>query len=134
MCVEGQTEQWYFEWLAKEINKLTEHKMISINCRVQKDPFKFAKHTDDAANLWCVQDFESLENEDNFRVVIDKMRKAEECLKHKSVKYRFGYSNLAFELWIILHKLDTSNRSDRHSYIKDLNSIFNTNFSRHKGV
>lgn len=47
----------------------------------------------------------------------------------KKVKYDLGYSNLTFELWIILHKLDcNSSKTNCNHYLSELNKAYNENF------
>ncbi len=42
--VEGQTEDWYFDWLEEKINNEPAAKYkVSINSKVQKNPMKRAK-------------------------------------------------------------------------------------------
>ena len=42
--VEGETEQWYLQWLQKQINDTgaSQYK-VSLDCQVQKNPLKRAK-------------------------------------------------------------------------------------------
>ena len=42
--VEGETEQWYLEWLQDQINHAPEaESRVSFNKQIQKDPLKRAK-------------------------------------------------------------------------------------------
>lgn len=42
--VEGETEQWYLKWLQDLINATEEAEYkVSIDCRIQKNPLKYAK-------------------------------------------------------------------------------------------
>ena len=42
--VEGETEKWYLDWLAEQINSCEEAKYkVSIVAKVQQSPSKFAK-------------------------------------------------------------------------------------------
>ena len=42
--VEGETEQWYLKWLQDLINVTDEAEYkVSIDCRIQKNPLKYAK-------------------------------------------------------------------------------------------
>lgn len=42
--VEGETEQWYLQWLQNQINNTEEAEYtVSFDCRVQKNPLKRAK-------------------------------------------------------------------------------------------
>jgi hypothetical protein len=47
----------------------------------------------------------------------------------KSIKYNLGYSNFAFELWIVLHKTDCNGfLNHRHHYLPVLNREFDEQF------
>ena len=44
--VEGETEQWYLEWLRDQINKCEERKYnATVDVKVQQSPKKFYKNT-----------------------------------------------------------------------------------------
>lgn len=46
LTVEGETEQWYFQWLRDQINSCPERTYnISINAKVQQSPERFYKGT-----------------------------------------------------------------------------------------
>ncbi len=48
---------------------------------------------------------------------MDNMKRAKEL--GKQINYKFGYSNLTFDLWIILHKEDCNRSvSHRRNYIR----------------
>ena len=53
--------------------------------------------------------------------------------EHTDYDYKLGYSNFAFELWLILHK-DKGQFSviDRSRYIKKINTLYGTNFAKLK--
>ena len=47
----------------------------------------------------------------------------------KAIKFDLGYSNIDFELWIILHKKDLfGNVGSKAQYLKSINQIFETKF------
>ncbi|MCR5762360.1 MAG: RloB family protein [Treponema sp.] len=47
----------------------------------------------------------------------------------KSIKYELGYSNIDFELWIILHKKDLfGSVGSKSQYLKNINQIFGTKY------
>lgn len=49
----------------------------------------------------------------------------------RDIKYKLGYSNLTFELWMILHKADCSSPLNfRYHYLNPINRAFQENFSR----
>lgn len=55
LTVEGETEQWYFQWLRDQINSCPERTYnISVNAKVQQSPERFYKGT--TRNLRCRDD------------------------------------------------------------------------------
>lgn len=130
--VEGETEKWYLEWLCKQINEETSSKCnVSIKCKVEKNPVKMVKSMviTDKVNIWHLIDYESREkvHQDMFMKTIDNMKKAQKL--GKKVKYSLGYSNLTFELWMILHKTECNCRcEDRKKYLKYINKEFAHSF------
>lgn len=53
----------------------------------------------------------------------------------KDIKYENGYSNLTFELWILLHKTDCNGcTSERKNYLEKINKTFNKKISRNKRI
>ena len=47
----------------------------------------------------------------------------------KQIKYKFGYSNFAFDLWIVLHKIDCNGAlPHRRGYLAYINRAFGKNF------
>lgn len=58
---------------------------------------------------------------------MDNMKKAEQL--GKQIKYKSGYTNFTFDLWIILHMADCSaSYVHRKQYITPINKIFGENF------
>ncbi|OON91059.1 MAG: hypothetical protein ATN34_02455 [Epulopiscium sp. Nele67-Bin002] len=107
--VEGETEQWYLQWLEKLINSTPHSKdRVSFNCMVEKNPLIAAKKLTirEKTEIWHISDYESDEDvhKKEFMETIDNMAKAKSC--GKNIEYKFGYTNLTFDLWIILHKMD----------------------------
>lgn len=128
--VEGQTEEWYLEWLQKELNNVESNSYkISIVHKVF-DPVSFVKWLPIITNqkIYHLSDYESKDKEhkDNFLRTIDKM---DEAQKIKSIKYYFGYSNFSFDLWMILHKKDCfGSLTHRKDYLKKINEAYDTDF------
>lgn len=127
--VEGETEKWYLEHLQKIIN---ENKCRSHNAVFKIKtclPVSFVK----SHNFFCDTqichffDYESIEEEGKFKQILENMSQAEKL--GKSVKYFSCYSNLTFELWIILHKIDcNTNLMDKKKYLFFINKAFKTNY------
>lgn len=130
--VEGETEPWYLKWLQNKINTAEDSKyQVSLDCPVQKNPLKRAKAMVLTAQteIWHISDYESDEDIhcNEFQRTMDNMKKAKEL--GKQINYKFGYSNLTFDLWIILHRTDCkSPLSHRRQYITELNRAYDENF------
>lgn len=130
--VEGETEQWYLKWLQDTINKTPEAKLkVSFDCPVQKNPLKRAKSlvVTGKTDIYHISDYESDEpiHVKEFRDVMDNMKKAKEI--GKQINYKFGYTNLTFDLWIILHKSNCNGSfAHRRQYIDSINRSFNEKF------
>lgn len=88
------------------------------------DPLKRAKTlvVTGKTEIWHISDYESDESihVSEFKNTMDKMKKASEL--GKQILYKFGYTNLTFDLWIILHKTDCNgsqfHRKKLYPYIK----------------
>ena len=130
--VEGETEKWYFEWLQRTINStIAALYNVKFDCPVQKDPLKRAKGliTLEKAEITHILDQESEEeiHIQQFETALSRMKLAERI--GKSIKYNLGYSNFAFELWIVLHKADCNGPfSHRRQYLIPINSAYSEQF------
>lgn len=130
--VEGETEKWYLEWLQKEINAHIENEKITFEIKVQKDPRQFVKSFSNisAVTITHLYDYEgdSPAQVQTFRKTMDHMKDAEGM---KSVRYRMGYSNLTFELWMILHKMNhTASHINQNQYLRFINQAYNETFMK----
>lgn len=134
--VEGETEQWYLKWLQDVINGTEESAYkVSFDCPVQKNPYKRAKTfivlktENKKVDIYHLSDYESDEpiHVQQFTETMDNMKKANEAGKY--INYKFGYSNLTFDLWIILHKADCNGSvSHRKNYIAPINRAYEESF------
>ena len=62
-----------------------------------------------------------------FHKILDDMKEVSKI--NNSLKYKLGYSNFTFELWIILHKKDLKGPlTDKKQYLKYINEIFDEDF------
>ena len=145
--VEGETEQWYLKWLQDTINNTEKAACkVSIDCPVRKNPLKHAKSltVTRKIEIYHFFDYESDEplHVKGFQEALDNMKKAEKI--GKQIKYKSGYSNFTFDLWIILH-MTNCNASFSHNELikafkasnkafvamsdcKDLCGVFDHNF------
>lgn len=126
--VEGDTEQWYLEWLQRKINAEPAAKYtVKLDSKVEKDPVKRTKRLTiiGKTEITHLCDYESGEekHQKEFRTVMDRMKEAQNS--GKTVKYYFGYSNFTFELWILLHMTDCHTPlAHREQYLPLLNRTY----------
>ncbi len=131
--VEGQTEKWYLEWLRDLINAIPESEYtVVIDAKVQQSPYKFAKTVNPIAvpSATHICDYESNSAGDvqKFHGILEQLKNANK-LKGRSFRYGLGYSNLTFELWMILHKaVCNGSFADKSQYLKPLNKAYDAKF------
>ncbi|CUO93479.1 RloB domain-containing protein [Eubacterium sp. am_0171] len=130
--VEGETEQWYLKWLQDLINNTEESVCkVSIDCPVKKNPLKHAKSLTVTREIKVYHFFDYESDEPNhvqgFQDAMDNMKKAEQI--GKQIKYKSGYSNFTFDLWIILHMANcNASFTHRKQYITPINKAFGEKF------
>lgn len=130
--VEGETEKWYLEWLRDAINADQRAKVkIACSPKVQKNPVKWAKantNLDKNAKVFHVFDFEDEEDihTEAFKKVLASMKKVSSL--GRGFTYVNAYSNLTFELWMVLHKDDCQTFMYRTQYLKPINKLFDEHF------
>lgn len=131
---EGETEIHYLKHLGKLINN--DHEA---NCRVsihakKKKPLSYVKSLSviERVEITHLHDYESpsQEHQDVFRGMFSDMKTARDTMRNRVKAYVSGYSNLSFDLWIVLHKA-TSNRAQNHrrDYLREIDHAFETNFA-----
>ena len=130
--VEGETEKWYLEWLRDAINADLRSK-VKVVCspKVQKNPVKWAKaktNLDKSAKVFHVFDFEDEEpiHVKAFKDTLANMKKAGSL--GRGFRYVSAYSNLTFELWMVLHKGDCPALAHRRQYLKPINDLYGEHF------
>ena len=132
--VEGETEQWYLYWLKDRINESKEATYkVHIDCKIEKDPIKRIKGltVTQKIEIYHICDYESEDDEHvkQFISIMDKMKKAMSL--GTNIKYKFGYSNFTFDLWIALHRIDCfSSQNNRADYLTLINKAFNEKFEK----
>lgn len=130
--VEGQTEQWYLQWLAAQINAQDQiTRTVQFKVKVEKNPISFVKRSTvfGGETFIHVFDVEGQEQRylSQFENTLSRLKKAE---TYKKITYKAAYSNLSFELWLILHKKDfRCSLCHCHQYLDCMNSVFNQNFA-----
>lgn len=126
--VEGETEKWYLEWLRDLINATeAANYRVSINCKIEKNPIKFAKSINIMSKtvVYHLCDYEGDEpiHAQRFKDTMDNLKKVRDM--KKQIVYKFDYSNLTFDLWIILHKTNEKLRCiHRDHYVRILNRVY----------
>lgn len=130
--VEGETEKWYLEWLAARINATAESAYdVSMVIKIQKDPRKMVKTLTipGKTEIWHLSDYES-DDPDHARQFLETMDNLKTAQgMGKQVKYRFGYSNLTFDLWMILHKINcNTSMAHRRNCLSYINRAYGENF------
>jgi len=127
--VEGDTEFWYLQRLAALINEDSSGSQcrVSFDVKVEKNPMKRVRGLSiiGKTDIWHFCDYESdaPEHDKAFHETMDCMKQAMQS--GKQVKYHLGYSNLSFDLWIILHKVDCFGvKADRSQYLSEVNQAF----------
>lgn len=129
--VEGETEQWYLCWLRDQINKCESRKYnVAVDVKVQQNPKKFYKiaNAKTTPEVFHICDVESNEPGyvERFRNTLSEMKEAK---KQKNITYRLGYSNFAFELWMVLHKKNCNGSlCHRRQYLEHINKAFGESF------
>lgn len=129
--VEGETEKWYLEYLSALINKADKSLYKVVFYVKVCNPSSFVKRVSFLQDIQInhLFDVESTEPEYEKRFIntLDNMRVSE--TSGKSVQYFPAYTNLTFELWMILHKIDYSaSVSDRKNYLSGINKAYDVNY------
>lgn len=129
--VEGDTEKWYLDWLCRQINANEKARYnVLITAAIQKNPLKFVKNltantTPEVIHL-CDVEGETPDDLKGFQTVLDRLKEAKAA---KKICYDLGYSNLSFELWIVLHKDDCrAPLSSKNDYLRRINRLFGQSF------
>ena len=130
--VEGETERWYLEWLRGVINESPNAKYnVSLDCKIQKDPKKYVKGLTVVGEPRLVHVFDRESEEtihaEQFTTALRRMKEATKL--GKRVTYQLGYSNFAFELWLVLHKTDCNGaKNHRKDYLDPINRAYGEKF------
>lgn len=130
--VEGETEQWYLEWLQRIINAEPNAKYtVKLDSKIQKDPLSRVKRMTivGKTEITHIFDYESDEeiHVKQFKAALERMKEAQNT--GKNIKYHLGYSNFTFELWMILHKADCNGSfMHRRQYLVPLNRAYGEHF------
>lgn len=130
--VEGETEVWYFNWLEAQINKLEDRLFnVKLDAKKYQSPTSRVKNLNNkrGINITHVIDVEGNTQIEikKFDNVLDNMKRAEKL--GEKIRYNLAYSNLSFELWLLLHKKNCfQSFSSNDSYLKLINATFDEKF------
>lgn len=130
--VEGENEQWYLKWLETQINENERaNYRVKLFTKVQNDPISFVKNlvVPKRPTIWHLSDIEGSSDEQIQAVhnTLGRLKAAKNL--GKSVIYKWGYSNLSFDLWIVLHKQScNAELNSVDSYLSRINDAFGTQF------
>ena len=120
------------DWLQNCINECDEAKYkVKLDSKIEKDPLVRAKSMTILGKTEITHVFDR-ESEDElhtnqFMTTLDRMKEAEKL--GKNIKYKLGYSNFTFELWMILHKADCNGaKTDRRQYLSPINNAYHEHF------
>ena len=83
--------------------------------------------------VFHIVDYESNDSEHatQFSNLLDELKTIRN--KRSAYKYKLGYSNFAFELWLILHKrICNFSVEDRSKYVQNINTLYGTDFTKLK--
>ena len=136
LSVEGDNEQWYFEYLRDLINyhpnvknKISlkfSNRPITSHCKII-DKYIKLNIQEGTAFFARIEDYESKDkiHVEKFDNTLKEYKKSKKVIK----SYSLGYSNFTFDLWMILHKKDCNSQySDRHLYVGEINKAYNKKF------
>jgi len=130
--VEGETENWYLDWLEEKINNEPKAQYkISIDSKVQKNPLKRAKSINVLSKVEITHLFDYESNDEvhttQFIETLDLLKEVSKL--GKEIKYNLGYTNFTFELWMVLNKTNCNTSfSHRHQYLESINRAYTENF------
>lgn len=138
--VEGENEKWYFEHLQKLINNSNEAVFnVQFEPKIEKSPLSRIKainvpvYSRQKLPVFHIVDYESdsPEHTAQFKKMLDELKIIK--IKRTAYNYKLGYSNFAFELWLILHKRTGEfSVADRSKYVEQINTLYGTNFTKLK--
>ncbi len=143
VSVEGEnSERLYLDWLEKQINQSNAQKNVKF-VKKPELPISFAKtfvRGFEEFPLFHICDYEGETKDDEFRFkkIIDDIntaRKIKGKEKKRQIKYNLCYTNLCFELWLILHKKKFNKPcNNKKDYLPEINELFGLNIKNFKEV
>ncbi|MDR0800263.1 MAG: RloB family protein [Endomicrobium sp.] len=109
LLVEGSTERWYFEHIKALVSGSPSAKCkISYKFAIKENPESLVKNANIfVGKVFQIFDYEGNDKDGAFERTLESVKKAKKLKGKNSIDYKIGYSNLSFDLWIILHKKKT---------------------------
>ena len=132
----GRNQKWYLDWLENQINAAPEAKYkVKIKADVQPDPVSYGKKltVQSKITVWHLSDIEgsSREQIQSVESTISRLKDVKKL--GKAITYKWGYSNLSFDLWMILHKHScNAELANVDGYLRHINSAFSASFESMK--
>lgn len=130
--VEGNCEKLYLDHLKNLINDNNSSKYnvvfhIKPNCSPQKYFKGSTPYVETYSHIW---DREDDSNEIAFQNVLKSIKQQ----ANKAKVIIAGYSHLAFELWIILHKELYTASANKRQYLQEINLLYDKEFKSHDAL
>lgn len=128
---EGETECYYLQHLKYLIN-LCDNAKYKVDFDAKPlAPKSYIKRLNirEKTTVYHLFDYEGREADcrTHFENVLSQMKSAQKL--GREVIYKNGYSNLTFELWILLHKTELNGAiSHRKNYLEYINKAFGTKY------
>lgn len=128
--LEGETEKWYFEHLKFLINTCEERSNdVEFIYSPEIEPIKAIRSISSPYRMGCFEIFDFEGTTDNDKSHFESIIKQYKTVKREYKDFHLGYSNLTFELWMILHrKCIFSYMAGKKLYLKEINKAFTKNF------
>ncbi len=106
LSVDGNTEELYFKWLKERLNSSPNAvRTVSFDIK-QKKPSSYAKSlsvlTETIAYHVCDKETSSISDKEKFKRTLAEMKDIHKI--RPCITYKLAYSNISFELWLLLHK------------------------------
>lgn len=141
LTYEGETEGWYFEWLRDRINECDERcANLCFQSEKTLTPDRYAKQVTSVfeGRKW----YHIVDKETTAKEHVAKFENGLKSLKaaksiRRTIKFMLGYSNVSFELWLLLHKKEFSRPlSNASDYWPEIKRVFGlkdvSNFDSYK--
>lgn len=127
--VEGQCEELYLNKLQELINNATDYfYKVNFTKRRNKNPQKSLRNfsaIEKGSKVYCIYDYEGIQNDSEFKNLLKLMKNS----SHNKNPFVCAYSNLCFELWIILHKKNCNKAlAQKCDYLPIINTAYEKKF------